>query len=158
MPVGCVRDAPRCNDLPRSAHLLVGIAQYIELFRSLETPLNLRVLGSIPRRLISHSIKHLRRMRFAREKESAGCVQIPNLRVVISNDAKALPAKHIPPSSDTSFTLAIAVVRERERVIVPAVFALPDSVAGTTKGRTRTGTDTVFRHRPPLIEREQALK
>ena len=52
---GCAEAAARCRTLSHSAHLTFGIYKVIELFARLSRALNLRVLGSIPRRLTSHS-------------------------------------------------------------------------------------------------------
>ena len=60
--------------------------------------------------------------------------------------------------SEESPACVVPVVRERERVVLPTVFALPHAVARTAQGRARTGTDAVFRHGAALVEREQAPK
>ena len=57
--------------------------------------------------------------------------------------------------SDKNAARVIAIIRERVRVILPAMFVLPNSVAGATESGTRTRTNTIFRHRAALIEGEQ---
>jgi hypothetical protein len=48
---GCTWVASICFEMPRSAHPICKNTEYVELFAMLEATLNLRVLGSIPRRL-----------------------------------------------------------------------------------------------------------
>jgi len=57
--------------------------------------------------------------------------------------------------SDESAARVVAIESECERVILPATFILPNSVAGTAQSRTRTRTNTIFRHRAALIKGEQ---
>ncbi len=58
--------------------------------------------------------------------------------------------------SDESAARIVAIERECERVILPALSVLPNSVAGATQSGTRTRTtNTIFRHRAALIKGEQ---
>ena len=57
--------------------------------------------------------------------------------------------------SDKKAARVIAIVRECERVILPASSVLPNSVAGAAQSRTRTRTNTIFRHRAALVKGEQ---
>ena len=96
---------------------------------------------------------------------AAGAISLPlTSRVSIADvDANSSPPLRVPGSpdflrSDENAARVVAGVRERERVLLPAVFALPDAVAGTPQRRTRTGRDAVFRHGAAGIERKQARK
>ena len=57
--------------------------------------------------------------------------------------------------SDKSAARVIAIICERLRVILPALFVLPNPVAGTTESGIGTRTNTIFRHRTALIKGEE---
>ena len=58
--------------------------------------------------------------------------------------------------SDKNAARVIAIICERVRVILSAMFVLPNSVAGATESGIRTRTNTIFRHRTALIKGEPA--
>ena len=60
--------------------------------------------------------------------------------------------------SEENAASVIAVVKESELVILPAMCAPPEPVTRTPKSRTRTGSDTKFRHYPTSMKSEHALK